>query len=346
MLGLEHAMEIKILYGQGYSIRRIAKELGISRNTVKRYLRNTDNSCLTYTSRPVQVSKLSDYHDYLYKRQEAAKPDRIPATVLYAEIAAQGYSGSVSLLRQFLRNQRNAAAAEPIIRFETEPGKQMQVDWAIFRTGKHPLNALIATLGYSRMSYVEFTDNQRIETLLSCLLHAFEYWGGITQELLFDNMKTVVLSRHAYAPSHHRFHPKLWEFAKQHGFLPRLCQPYRAQTKGKVERFIGYLRYSFYVPLRATLQQANMQIDVQTANYAVRHWLADTANCRVHASLNQKPIDLFQDEKNKLIPLIATAPALSIASGASRRTPIMLPDITQSCLQHDLSVYQTILNNH
>jgi transposase len=344
MLGLENTMEIKILYRQGYSIRHIAKRLGISRNTVKRYLRATDASCLAYSLRSKQAGKLDPYQSYLLDRQEAAKPDKIPATVLYNEIVAQGYAGSISLLRQFLRTQVNLPAA-PIIRFETDPGKQMQVDWAHFRCGSKPLSAFIATLGYSRMSYVEFVTNQRIETLLECLLHAFEYFNGLTQELLFDNMKTVVLTRNAYAPNQHRFHPKLWEFAKQYGFIPKLCQPYRAQTKGKVERFIRYLRYSFYVPLRATLQQANIIVDLQTANHAVQRWLNDTANCRMHASLNQRPIDLFSQEKNQLISLVS-ASCSPVANESTARKFVVLPEIEQPPLQHDLSIYQAILNQH
>lgn len=107
------------------------------------------------------------------------------------------------------------------------------------------------------MSYVEFVDNEKIDTLLKCLINAFEYFGGLTEYLLFDNMKTIVLKRDAYGQGIHRFHNKLWDFAKHYGFIPKLCAPYRAHTKGKVERFIGYLRHSFYVPLRSSLAQAN-----------------------------------------------------------------------------------------
>jgi transposase len=344
MLRWEDMIEIKILAKQGYSIRRIAKRLKISRNAVRRYLKaSAEKPC--YGPRPPVSKKLDAFIPYVLERRTAAVPDKIPATVLFQEITHRGYIGSISLLREFLR-QQNDHPEQPTLRFETPPGKQMQVDWASFRRGPSRLSAFIAILGYSRMAYVEFVENEQIDTLLQCLLHTFEYFGGVTEELLFDNMKTVVLQRHAYAQGQHRFHQQLWDFAKHYGFVPKLCQPYRPQTKGKVERFISYLRQSFYIPLRATLAQADMLVDVQTANKEVASWLVNIANTRLHATLQQRPFDLFAAEKDKLLPLAPTYRGVPINIAPPPDTLAFEPIKVAwpvNILQHDLDIYQCLL---
>ncbi len=347
MLRLEEMIQIKVMHQQGNSIRAIARILNISRNTVKRYLAS-DIDIPHYNARPEMPSKLDKYRNYLVKRQQSAYPDWIPATVLFREIIEQEYKGSLSLLRQFLYEFKQSNQKEDnIIRFETPPGKKMKIDWAEFNRGKDRLCALIATLGFSRMSYVEFVDNEKIDTLLKCLINAFEYFGGLTEHLLFDNMKTVVLRRDAYGQGIHRFHNKLWDFAKHYGFIPKLCAPYRAQTKGKVERFIGYLRHSFYVPLRSSLAQANMVIDTNTANIAVNHWLNHVANKRLHATLQQRPIDLFALEKPHLSTLAPSAYRVLLNPPEAKHELLIinkLPKFTDQPLQHNLSIYQQILN--
>ncbi|MDF3223324.1 DDE-type integrase/transposase/recombinase, partial [Escherichia coli] len=100
---------------------------------------------------------------------------------------------------------------EPAVRFETEPGRQMQVDWGTMRNGRSPLHVFVAVLGYSRMLYIEFTDNMRYDTLETCHRNAFRFFGGVPREVLYDNMKTVVLQRDAYQTGQHRFHPSLWQ---------------------------------------------------------------------------------------------------------------------------------------
>ena len=107
--------------------------------------------------------------------------------------------------------------------------------------------------------------DERIEALIACHMRAFEFFGGVPREVLYDNVKTVALTRDAYGPGLHRFHPTLWDLARHYGFQPRLCRPYRAKTKGKVERFNSYLRHSFHVPLVTRLRQAGLRLDLQTA---------------------------------------------------------------------------------
>ena len=155
----------------------------------------------------------------------------------------------------------------------------------------------MATLGWSRYTYVEFVTDERFETLRRCHEQAFAYFEGVPGEVLYDNMKTVVQQRNAYGTGLHRFHPGLWEMARRLGFRPRLCQPYRARTKGKVERFIRYLRYSFYVPLVAQLRQAGLVLDVETANMEVLKWLRDVANVRIHTVTEEQPAVRWRQER-------------------------------------------------
>lgn len=298
MLDLEGSMRIRILSEQGVSIRAIASEAGVSRNTVRRYLRETNAE--RYGPRATRGSKIDPWKGYLTARIEHAAPDWIPASVLHRELVERGYRGSERLLRYFLAELRPKTAAEPDNRFETAAGQQMQVDWAVFRRGEDSLSAFVATLGFSRYSYVEFVTDERNETLRRCHEHAFEYFGGVPTEVLYDNAKTVVIERNAYAPGQHRFHAGLWDTARHFGFSPKLCQPYRARTKGKVDRFIRYLRHSFYVPLRARVQQAGLQVDVATANMEVLKWLRDVANVRVHKTTGEVPASRLDAERQGL----------------------------------------------
>ncbi|EII8432651.1 transposase, partial [Escherichia coli] len=99
------------------------------------------------------------------------------------------------ILRAFIRSLSVPQEQEPAVRFETEPGRQMQVDWGTMRNGRSPLHVFVAVLGYSRMLYIEFTDNMRYDTLETCHRNAFRFFGGVPREVLYDNMKTVVLQR-------------------------------------------------------------------------------------------------------------------------------------------------------
>src|SRR5690606_29841202 len=144
------------------------------------------------------------------------------------------------LPKEFLSTLKHKPA-EPVVRFETAPGLQMQADFTHIRRGRDPLVAFVATLGYSRSSWVYFTTNERADTLCQCLREAFIYFGGVPQHVLFDNASTMVVQRDAYGEGRHRWHSGLLSVAEEFGFTPRACRPYRAKTKGKVERFNGYL---------------------------------------------------------------------------------------------------------
>lgn len=298
MITNEVYVEIEVLRKHGFSLRRIAVEVGCAVNTVRRHL--SEGQPPKYERRKRRETKLFAYEAYLRERQAAAHPEWIPATVLLREIKAQGYPGGISQLRAFMRTLRPVRADDPVVRFETAPGEQMQVDWVEFRKGADPLYAFCATLGYSRASHVEFVTDMQVETLIDCHQRAFAALGGIPRRVLYDNMKTVVLERDVQGPGEHRYHAGFLDYTRHCGFVIKLCRPYRARTKGKVERFNGYLRRSFYVPLVARLKPVGMRLDAVTANAAVRTWLQDVANVRIHATTHARPADRLAEERPHL----------------------------------------------
>jgi len=334
MLVAEEAVEIRVLRRQGKSIRAIARTLEVSRNTVRRYLRSDG---LPRYRRDARPSKLDPYKDYIAERVKAAAPQWIPATVLLRELRGLGYPGGISILKDHLAGLKPVARPEPLIRFETEPGRQMQCDFATIRRGRDRLAVFIATLGWSRASYVEFVDDERLQTLLGCHERAFYFFGGVPREILYDNMRTVVTERDRYGPGLHRYNRSFLDFAHHHGFVPRLCRPYRAQTKGKVERFIGYLRTSFYVPLASQLSPEGIKVDRDTANARVGTWLREVANARVHATTAEVPLVRLELERERLQPMPMPWPGVI---RAARTKPVPLP----RGYQHSLKVYEELIH--
>jgi transposase len=342
-------VEIELLRKHGMSLRKIAAEVGCAVNTVRSHLEADTRP--RYKRNKLRVTKLSPFVDYLRERQAAAHPAWIPATVLQRELVALGYMGGLSQLRAFLRSLKPSLPVDPVVRFETAPGEQMQVDWIEFRKGKNPLYAFCSTLGFSRMSFVEFVTDMKVQTLIGCHDHAFEYFGGITRRVLYDNMKTVVLERDATGEGEHRFHSGFLDYAHHCGFVIKLCRPYRAKTKGKVERFNGYLRHSFYVPLVATLKQAGLILDEATANKEVRRWLKNVANERIHGTTQIRPIQRLQEECLQALPgpwrgdIQAARPQSEVAGPFTQRSVAVIDPIVQATPpQHPLAVYERLLD--
>jgi transposase len=294
MLTQEQAVEIRVMARRGEGIRQIAKQLGCSRNTVRRYLR--EELASRYGPRVPRATKLDPYKAYVLQRVEQARPKWIPATVLLREIAERGYDGGISQLKAWLAPFKQVEP-EPVVRFETPPGAQMQADFTWIRKGRDPLVAFVATLGYSRATFVKFGRSEDFEALSQGLREAFDYFGGVPEHVLFDNPKTVVIDRDAYGEGSHRWNDGLRDLAEECGFKPRLCRPYRAKTKGKVERFNGYLKGSFLVPLAASLQAAGLKLTPQVANAQVRRWLDEVANARVHATTKAVPAQRLAEER-------------------------------------------------
>ena len=327
-------MEIEVLHRQGKGVRQIARDLGISRNTVRAVLRGERDA--QYGPREPRPAKLDPYKPFLHNRLDQAGKIELHATVLLREIRALGYDGGITQLKEYLRSIRAPVEEEPVVRFETEPGKQLQIDFVVFRRGILPLRAFTAELGYSRYACVEFTDNERTETLAACLERALRFFDGVPEQVLCDNPKTVVIERNAYGEGRHRFNPYLLEVAKHYGLALRLCSPYRAQTKGKVERFHRYLRGSFFNPLQAGQSEL---VDVVQANHAVRPWLQEVANVRIHATLKERPFDRFLLEQPALRPLPLPYGGRRSELPAEKR--LIVPTPVES-LQHPLALYDTL----
>jgi transposase len=331
MLTQEEAVEIRVMARRGEGVRSIAKQLSCSRNTVRRYLR--DSEACRYGPRLARPRKLDEYKGYLRERVEQAKPRWIPATVLLREIAERGYAGGISQLKAWLAPMKRTEP-EPVVRFETPPGQQMQADFTHVRRGRDPLIALVATMGYSRATFVKFTTGEDAVTLCSGLCEAFDYFGGVPEHVLFDNTKAVVIERDAYGPGLHRWNDELKALAEVCGFTPRLCRPYRAKTKGKVERFNSYLKGSFIVPLAATIEAGGLRLSVELLNAYVRRWLDEIANRRVHGTTKAVPSIRLAEERSVMLP----APALK----APPTLPIRVALPVES-LQHPLAVYDELI---
>lgn len=316
---------------RGEGVREIARQLGCSRNTVRRYLR--DDKAGRSRPRAPRQCKLDPYRGYVLERVEQARPRWIPATVLLREIAERGYMGGISQLKAFLAPLKKAAP-EPVVRFETPPGRQMQADFTVVRRGRDPLLALVATLGYSRATFVKFTTAEDAATLCGALREAFDYFGGVPAEVLMDNAKSVVIERDAYGPGLHRWNDELLNLADECGFTPRLCRPYRAKTKGKVERFNGYLKGSFLVPLAASLKASGLTLTAELANRHVRRWLDEVANERVHGTTGEVPVVRLAEERAVMLP----APALKAPPRVVAKVALPVES-----LQHPLAVYDALL---
>ncbi|BAQ50187.1 MULTISPECIES: IS21 family transposase [Methylobacterium] len=144
MVGEEAALEIRVLHRHGKGIREIARATGLSRNTVRRYLR--DEAAARYKGQPPRPGKLDPFRDYVVERLAAAAPERIPASVLLGELRERGYAGGYKMLKEFVASLAPAPAPQPVVRFETAPGEQMQVDWAVMRRGADRLSVFVAIL--------------------------------------------------------------------------------------------------------------------------------------------------------------------------------------------------------
>jgi len=319
MITREMFVDILAMYRQGKSIRAIARENSISINTVRKYIRNPNLP--EYKKREPARSKLDNFRDYIKKRIEEAAPEWIPATVILKEIQARGYQGRISILRRYVATFKKQPKTEVPVRFETEKGQQMQIDFTTLIYRKQRYKAFVATLGYSRMSYVEFFDNEKTESWRTGIIHACEYFGGVPRQLLFDNAKALMTARDLYGRGEHKFSDMLLDLSKLYGFSLRPCQPYRPQTKGKVERFNSYLKHSFLIPLLTSLKDQVITADADLVNAKIGPWLHDVANARLHGSTNAVPSELMIEERKALMPLPVAAPSEKLP------TPIKETDV-------------------
>jgi transposase len=331
MISQEEYTVIHTLHKKGYSIRKISSIVGLDRRTVSKRLK--ESSLEAYGLREY-LSKLDPYKEYIKKRYEDGLPDIIPSSVILKEIEELGYDGKIRSLQSYMSMlKQDSSSVEEVIRFETKPGYQGQVDWTVIRSGKKAIYGFVMVLGYSRTAFVYFTDNMRQETWQDCHIKAFEYFGGVPQTLLYDNLKSVVIQRDKYGEDKHGFNAEFIDFSKDM-FVPKLCKPYRAKTKGKVERFNLYLKNNFYKPLKASLKSSGITIDETLLNNHIFTWL-EMANNRIHGTTNKKPNELLKDELPFLGAIYKPIPKQEIED---KEVVSVLSDIPQI----DISYHTTI----
>lgn len=339
MIDKEEFTVIHTLHKRGYSIRAISKIVGLNRRTVSKRLK--ENELKSY-KKVEYKSKLDPFKEYIISRVQQATPDKIPSSVIYEEIKKYGYNGKVRILQTYLSSLKINPIAEEVIRFETKPSYQAQVDWTFIRTGRNPIYGFVMVLGFSRMAFVYFTDNMRQDTWQECHIKAFEYFGGVPQTLLYDNLKSVVIQRDKYGKNQHGFNNDFLEFAKEN-FIPKLCKVYRAQTKGKVERFNLYLKRNFYVSLKAALKGSQIQINCDLLNNKVFSWL-EMANSRIHDTTKKKPIEMFKEEKHLLQPFYSSVKEVRNKQEKTIKSSIDLEKLNIDIKYHTtISDYEKVL---
>jgi transposase len=282
--------EITELKRQGLSIQAISALTGYDRKTVRRYLREPEAQP-EYGPRPKPPSILDPHKPYLSERLSVGVWN---ARVLLRELREQGYAGGYTILTDWLRPQRQAAGVVAVRRFETPAGQQAQVDWghlgSLLADGKeYKLWGFTFTLGYSRMMMAGCAVDQKLGTLLRMHEEAFRQLGGVPKEILYDRMRTV------WQETDERgeivWNPVFLDFARYWGFTPRLCRPYRAQTKGKVESGVKYVRRNFLCGLQGREPGSLSDLAAE-----LKQWVWSVANQRKHGTTHEIVIERWEAE--------------------------------------------------
>jgi len=292
---MEHRMmDARFYQAQGMTQKEIADALGVTDRTVRNYLSERPRPRIKATRR----SKLDPFRDYV--RTTIEMNTGMNGELIYDSIRKMGYAGKRSVLKEYITKIRRDTERQAVIRFETEPGFQAQVDWVEF--GKQivdgrlrKLYAFTMVLGYSRFPFVRFTTDMTSATLLACHELAFQHFGGVPSEILYDNMKT------AWIHDGEKWRPnkRLAAFACHYGFVPKRCQVRRPETKGKVERFNQYLEDNFF----AGLAQDSYSLD--ELNESVIAWIERIKKNKI-SGLGETREARFEHEKAYLQPVIAT----------------------------------------
>jgi len=291
MLSREDFFMIKQMRLQGVYILDIAEKIGCSERTVRRYL--------NYPEPPARktrfkMAKLRPFMDYIDMR---LAENVWNAEVILQEIKAMGYVGGRSMLRYYIQPKRKMRPGKKTVRFETQPGYQLQHDWGeveVEVAGEHcKVNFAVNTLGYSRRLHVFAAPRQDAEHTYESLVRAFRYFGGSVKTLLVDNQKAAVLKNHN---GNVVFNAGFLMLAEHYSFTPRACKPRRARTKGKVERMVKYLKENFFVRYRRFDSFAHV-------NQLLEQWLDDVADKRELRQFRETPEARFTQEREHLQPL-------------------------------------------
>ena len=297
MIRLGGLVVILDLHRQGLSVSAIARECGLDRKTVRRYIgRGLEPPA--YGPRQPRPTLLEPFAGYLRERVSAYPA--LTGSRLLRELRELGYTGGYTAVTDFLREVRPAADPRFEVRFETAPGEQGQVDFARFQLvfADEPTTPRIVwlfsmVLGYSRLVWARFVMHQDLATVLRCHVAAFEALGGAPRELLYDRMRTAVIGERD--PGGIIYNRALIDLARHYGFHPKACRPYRAKTKGKVERPFRYVREDFFL--------ARTFRNLEDLNDQLRRWLDGVANPRMHATTRRIVSEAFAEERTCLRPL-------------------------------------------
>lgn len=282
----------------------LARKLGISRRTIYHWIatgqldRELDDETVHYTARPPVERIIESYHGIIHTR--LAEFPKLSAVRLFDELREAGYEGGYTQVKEYVRAVRPKPEPEPLVRFETPPGHQAQVDFAHFTMPWGTRWALLVVLGYSRFMWVGFFPRQTMENLMRGIEAAFAYFGGVAVELLFDQLKSVIIDDQREEGGRLIENVEFVRFANHWGFKIRACRPYRAKTKGKVERPIRYLRENFFYG-RTFRNDADLE-----AQLAV--WLDSKANVRIHGTTGKVPAEQLLNAERALLGPLAARP--------------------------------------
>jgi transposase len=285
MLSQEDYIVIKTLKAHGVYNVDIAAEVGVHPKTVSRALARGS------APGPRKAKRASKLDPYKAEVDRLLSENVWNAVVVLREIQTQGYEGGITILREYIQPKRALRPSKATVRFETPPGQQLQTDWGetftVIGGEETKVHVIVNTLGFSRRFHFWCTDSQDAEHTYEGLIRSFEYFGGVTEEVLVDNQKVAVLiNRPGEKP---QFTPRFVDLADHYGFVPRACQPYRARTKGKDERMVGYIKQHFFVRYRAFDSWAHL-------NQQAEAWLAEEADQRVHGTVKEVVAERFARE--------------------------------------------------
>jgi transposase len=294
---LEELVMILDLHRQGLSVSAIARQIGVDRKTVRAYIAKGLEPP-AYKKRPPKEGMVAPFEPYLRDRLTAFPG--LTARRLFREAKEHGFAGGYSVVRDRVRDLRPAGGAGYEVRFETPAGEQAQVDFARFEvefTDEPGVRRIVwlfsMVLGYSRLIWARFVVHQDLQSVLRCHIAALEAIGGAPRTILYDRMKTAVIGEDSDGLV--VYNRALVDLARHYGFQPRACRPYRAKTKGKVERPFRYIREDFFL--------GGAFRNLEDLNDQLRHWLDTVANPRLHATIQRVVNEAFAEEKASLEPL-------------------------------------------
>lgn len=292
MLSKEDFIVIKTLSQRGVYKKDIAAELGVHPKTVSRALKR---GAAPIDKRKQRGSKLDPFKD---KVDQLLGEGVWNAVVILREMQEDGYQGGMTILRKYIAPKRALRPGKATVRFETKPGQQLQTDWGEIETviagQKIKVHFIVNELGYSRRFHFWCTDSEDAEHTYEGLIRSLEYFGGVPEQVLVDNQKVAVLQHPARGKP--RFNERFLDLATRYGFTPRACKPYRARTKGKDERMVGYIKGNFFVRYRSFESWTHL-------NQLAEKWLAEEADPRVHGTVREVVLERFLREAPMLRPL-------------------------------------------